>query len=85
MRLETLIFLLSTTILSLVGAYPLYIDERPHQVMRREDFIPLNGIVSELKGKTMNGRMRFGKRSGATTSIIQGPYYFRLDLENFEN
>ncbi|KHJ86920.1 hypothetical protein OESDEN_13316 [Oesophagostomum dentatum] len=32
-------------------------------IMNRRDLVPYGEIVSELKGKTMGGRMRFGKRS----------------------
>ncbi|CAJ0604727.1 unnamed protein product [Cylicocyclus nassatus] len=36
-------------------------------LMNRRDLLPYGDIVSELKGKTLGGRMRFGKRS-------MGPY-----------
>ncbi|KAL6736159.1 hypothetical protein Aduo_006544 [Ancylostoma duodenale] len=45
-------------------------------LMNRRDLLPYGEIVSELKGKTMGGRMRFGKRS-------MNPYQF-IPIEAME-
>ncbi|ETN71353.1 hypothetical protein NECAME_14245 [Necator americanus] len=39
-------------------------------LMNRRDLLPYGEIVSELKGKTMGGRMRFGKRSGNALHFV---------------